>query len=167
MSESPRTPIYMTPACAARLRQELKDLLYKERPEMVQTAAWAAGNGDRSENADYQYAKRRLRQIDGRIRFLTKRLESAEIVDPVAQAKIANGRILFGATVTYENEEGDEKTVSIIGVDEYDPGKGYVSWTAPIAKAILGKREGDEIRFQTPGGLSELVIVAVEYLPLD
>lgn len=166
-TEEKPAPVYMTPACAARLRAELKDLLYKLRPDMVKTAAWAASLGDRSENADYQYAKRALRKFDSRIRFLTKRLEAAEIIDPVEQAKIANGRVLFGCTVTVENEEGEEKSYSIVGVDEYDPGRGHVSWVSPIGKALLGKREGDEISFKTPGGMSELEIVQVEYKALD
>jgi len=160
-------PFYMTPACALRLRAELKELLYKLRPEMVNTAAWAASNGDRSENADYQYAKRRLRQYDGRIRFLSKRLEDASIVDPVEQGKTANGRVLFGATVTVENGVGEEKVYSIVGEDEFDPARGYVSWKSPIGRALLGKREGDEVVFTTPGGRVELEIVEVEYRALD
>lgn len=161
------TPIYMTPACAQRLRAELKDLLYKQRPDMVKTAAWAASLGDRSENADYQYAKRALRRFDSRIRFLTKRLEAAEIVDPVKQGETANGRVLFGCTVTVANEEGEEKVYSIVGIDEYDPARGHVSWISPIGKALLGAREGDEVTFQTPGGRSELEVVKVEYRELD
>ena len=160
-------PIYMTPVCEKRLRAELKELLYKLRPEMVKTAAWAAENGDRSENADYQYAKRALRKFDGRIHFLTKRLENATVVDPAEQVKIANGRVLFGCTVTVENEEGEERIVSIVGVDEYDPARGYVSWISPIGKALLGCLTGDMVSFQTPGGLSELEIIKVEYKALD
>jgi len=166
MSAPPR-PVYMTPACEKRLRAELKKLLYTERPEMVETAAWAASNGDRSENADYHYAKRRLRQIDGRIRFLQKRLENATVVDPVAQSEVAGDRVLFGCTVTVETEEGEERVYSIVGEDEYDPKRGYVSWVSPIAKALLGRREGDEVSFVTPGGRSELEIVRVEYRALD
>lgn len=161
------TPVYMTPACEQRLRAELKDLLYTLRPKMVETAAWAASLGDRSENADYQYAKRALRKYDSRIRFLTKRLENAQIVDPVEQAKTAGDRVLFGCTVTVENEEGEEKTYSIVGEDELDPSRGHVSWKSPIGRALLGKREGNDVSFNTPGGLSELVIVAVEYKALD
>ncbi len=164
MSES---KIYMTPGCAAAMKAELKDLLYQQRPDMVNTVAWAASNGDRSENADYHYGKKRLRQIDGRIRFLQKRLEAAEIVDPVAQQKIAGERVLFGCTVTVENEAGDEKRFSIVGVDEIDLPKGRVSWVSPIGKALLGSSEGDLINFKTPGGTEELEIVKVEYLPLD
>jgi transcription elongation factor GreB len=160
-------PVYMTPACEKRLRAELKELLYKLRPEMVKTAAWAASLGDRSENADYHYAKRALRKFDSRIRFLTKRLEAAEIVDPVNQAKTAGDRVLFGCTVTVENEDGEEKVFSIVGADEYDPARGYVSWISPIGKALLGSSAGDTITFGTPGGLSELEIVKVEYKALD
>jgi transcription elongation factor GreB len=161
------TPIYMTPACARRLRAELKETLYQLRPEMVKTAAWAAGNGDRSENADYHYAKRRLRQYDGRIRFLTKRLENATIVDPVDQQKIANGRVLFGCTVTVENEAGEEKVFSIVGADEFDAARGYVSWTSPVGRALLGSKEGDLVTFATPGGQTELEIIKVEYKALE
>jgi transcription elongation factor GreB len=157
----------MTPACARRLRAELKETLYQLRPEMVKTAAWAAGNGDRSENADYHYAKRRLRQYDGRIRFLTKRLENATIVDPVEQQKIANGRVLFGCTVTVENEEGAEKVFSIVGADEFDAARGYVSWTSPIGRALLGSSEGDLVTLATPGGQTELEIIKVEYKALE
>jgi transcription elongation factor GreB len=160
-------PIYMTPACARRLRAELKETLYQLRPEMVKTAAWAAGNGDRSENADYHYAKRRLRQYDGRIRFLTKRLENATIVDPVEQQKIANGRVLFGCTVTVENEAGEERVFSIVGADEFDAARGYVSWTSPIGRALLGSAEGDLVTFATPGGQTELEIINVEYKALE
>lgn len=160
-------PIYMTPACAQRMRAELKETLYQLRPEMVATAAWAAGNGDRSENADYHYAKKKLRQYDGRIRFLSQRLESAAIVDPVEQRKIANGRVLFGCTVTVETEEGEEKVFSIVGADEFNPGRGYVSWISPIGRALLGKSVGDLVSFATPGGQSELEIVKVEYKALE
>jgi transcription elongation factor GreB len=165
-TETP-APIYMTPACARRLREELKEILYQLRPEMVRTAAWAAGNGDRSENADYHYAKRKLRQYDGRIRFLTKRLEAATVVDPVEQQKIARGRVLFGCTVTVENEEGEEKVFSIVGADELDLSRGYVSWVSPVGRALLGSVEGDVVSFATPGGQTELEIVRVEYKALD
>lgn len=159
--------IYMTPGCAERMKNELKDLLYKQRPEMVETVAWAASNGDRSENADYHYGKKRLRQIDGRIRFLQQRLEAADIVDPVAQKNIAGERILFGCTVTVENEAGDEKTYTIVGVDEIDLPKGRISWVSPLGKALLGNSEGDLINFRSPGGVEELEIVRVEYKALD
>ncbi|PLX88379.1 MAG: transcription elongation factor GreB [Desulfuromonas sp.] len=166
-TEEKAAPIYMTPGCEKRLRAELKDLLYRLRPEMVKTAAWAASNGDRSENADYHYAKKTLRKYDGRIRFLTKRLEDAVVVDPEHQRQVADGQVLFGCTVTVEHEDGKQKTYSIVGVDEYDPGRGHVSWTSPIGRALLGHREGDEVSFVAPGGRVELVIVAVVYRSLE
>jgi len=168
-TETVRTekPNYMTPGCAERLKAEFKHLLYTERPEMVNTVAWAASNGDRSENGDYLYGKKRLREIDRRIRFLTKRIESARIIDPVGQQKVAAGRVLFGCTVTIENEEGDEKTYSIVGEDEIDLARGRLSWVSPIAKALLGAREGDVISFRAPGGVQELEILRVEYRALD
>lgn len=159
--------IYMTPGCAARLRAELKDLLHVQRPEMVNTVAWAASNGDRSENADYQYGKRRLRQIDGRIHFLQNRLDAADIVDPLEQKKIAGNRVLFGCTVTVENSAGQEKVYSIVGVDEIDLPKGRISWVSPIGRALLGRCEGDLVSFKTPGGEEELEIVKAEYTALD
>ena len=159
--------IYLTPACARRLRSELKETLYQLRPKMVKTVTWAASNGDRSENADYHYAKRKLRQYDGRIRFLTKRLQDATIVDPVEQQKIANGRVLFGCTVTVENEAGEEKIFSIVGTDELDASRGYVSWVSPIGRALLGSAEGDLVSFATPGGQTELEIIKVEYKVLE
>jgi len=161
------TPIYLTPAGAQRLRAELKEILYQLRPEMVKTATWAASNGDRSENADYHYAKRKLRQYDGRIRFLTRQLEDATIVDPVEQQKNANGRVLFGCTVTVENEAGEEKVFSIVGADELDPSRGYLTWISPIGRALLGSAEGDLVSFATPGGQTELEIIKVEYKTLN
>lgn len=158
--------IYMTPGCAERLKLELKELLYTERPQMVETVAWAASNGDRSENADYHYGKKRLRQIDGRIRFLQQRLESADVVDPVAQQKIAGQRVLFGCTVTVENEAGREKTYSIVGVDEIDLPRGRISWVSPLGKALLGTSVGDLISFKSPGGVEDLEIINVEYKSL-
>jgi transcription elongation factor GreB len=163
----PPEKVYMTPGCANRLKAELKDLLYTQRPDMVNTVAWAASNGDRSENADYHYGKKRLRQIDGRIRFLQQRLESADIVDPVAQKSIAGERVLFGCTVTVENEEGDERTYSIVGVDEIDLPKGRISWVSPLGKALLGSFEGDSVRFKCPGGIEELEISKVKYISLS
>jgi transcription elongation factor GreB len=157
----------MTPGCAERLKSELKDLLYTQRPEMVETVAWAASNGDRSENADYHYGKKRLRQIDGRIRFLQQRLEAADIVDPVKQKDVAGDRVLFGCTVTVENEAGEEKTFSIVGVDEIDLPKGRISWLSPLGKALLGSSEGDMVQFKSPGGVEELEVVKVAYLALD
>ncbi len=160
-------PNYITPAGAVRLQAELKSLLYTLRPEMVNTVAWAASNGDRSENGDYIYGKRRLREIDRRIHFITQRMDAAVVVDPVQQHQVAQGRVLFGCTVTVENEEGQEKSYSIVGEDEIDLPRGRLSWISPIAKALLGHREGDEISFGTPGGMQELEIVRVEYRELD
>ncbi len=158
---------YMTPGCAARMRAELKELLYKERPAMVDTVAWAASNGDRSENADYQYGKRRLREIDRRIRFLTKQLDAADIVDPLDQRERAGDRVLFGATVTVENAEGVERVLSLVGGDEMDASRGRISWFSPVGRALLNAREGDEVTVVTPGGREELEIIKVEYLPLN
>ncbi len=158
-------PVYMTPACAEAMRAELRELLYVKRPEMARTAEWAAGNGDRSENADYQYAKRALRRFDARIRFLSKRLEAARIVEPVAQAQVSGGRVLFGATVTID-EEGEEKIYSIVGVDETAPDRGVISWVSPLGKALLGKNVGDLITFMVPKGERELEVVKVEYVPI-
>lgn len=159
--------IYMTPGCAKRLRAELKNLLYTDRPILAKAARIAAEEGDRSENYEYQATKRAMRKMDGRIRFLTKRIENLEIVDPVKQGSIANGRVLFGATVTVEDEEAREKVYSIVGIDEYDAGKGKVSWVSPIGKALLGHTEGDSVSFATPGGVSELEIIKVEYKALE
>jgi len=159
--------IYMTPGCADKLKAELKDLLYRQRPEMVTTVTWAASNGDRSENADYHYGKKRLRQIDGRIRFLQQRLDAAEIVDPLEQRKLAGKRVLFSCTVTVENEAGDEKRYTVVGEDEIDLSKGRVSWVSPIGRALLGSSEGDLISFRSPGGTEELEIIKVEYLQIS
>lgn len=158
---------YMTIACAERIKAEIKDLLYVKRPEMVKTVAWAASNGDRSENADYHYGKKRLRQIDGRIRYLTKRMDAAVIIDPVKQRAVAGDKVLFGCTVTIENEEGDEKVLSIVGVDEIDTLHGRISWVSPVGQALLGAYEGDTVMVRTPGGDEEFEITQVDYLPLD
>ena len=157
----------MTPGCAKRLRAELKKLLYTDRPILAKAARIAAEEGDRSENYEYQATKRAMRKMDGRIHFLTKRIESLEVVDPVKQGDIANGRVLFGATVTVEDDQGEEKVYSIVGIDEYDGGKGKVSWVSPIGKALLGRSEGDSVSFVTPGGVSELEIVKVDYTAID
>jgi transcription elongation factor GreB len=155
---------YMTPQGYARLKQELVHLLDVERPELVKTVAWAASNGDRSENGDYIYGKRRLREIDRRIRYLTKRLDTAAVVDPAERGD--TDQIFFGATVTYAARDGAERTVSIVGLDEVDPQRGRVSWIAPIAKALLRRRAGDVVRLATPGGVEEIEIVDVRYEPL-
>ena len=153
---------YMTPEGFARLRDELNTLLRQERPEVVKVVTWAAGNGDRSENGDYIYGKKRLREIDRRIRFLTKRLETAEVVDPRQQKR--RDQVFFGATVTCANARDEQRTVKIVGVDEVDLAKGHVSWISPIAKALLRAEEGDVVRLRTPAGVEELEIVKVEYV---
>ena len=152
---------YITPAGYQRLRSELMALIDEERPKMVETVSWAAKNGDRSENGDYLYGKKRLREIDRRIRFLTKRLDIAEVADP--RLHHGNDQIFFGATVTYANSRGEERTITINGIDEADNLAGEVSWIAPIARALLKAREGDEVRLQTPGGVEVLDVIAVNY----
>jgi transcription elongation factor GreB len=153
---------YMTPAGFARLREELMTLMRKERPEVVQVVSWAAANGDRSENGDYLYGKKRLREIDRRIRFLSKRLERSEVVDPARRPK--TDQVFFGATVTWANATGAERTIKIVGVDEVDPGHGHVSWISPIARAVLKASEGDVVRMRTPAGEEEIEIIKVEYV---
>lgn len=151
---------YITPAGYARLKAELKQLVEVERPEVVKTVAWAASLGDRSENADYIYGKRRLREIDRRVRFLIKRLESAQVVHSAGRD---TDQVFFGATVKLKSESG-EKTVTIVGVDEVDPARGRVSWVSPIAKALLKAREGDTVTLRSPAGEQQLQILEVSYL---
>jgi transcription elongation factor GreB len=152
---------YMTPKGFERLRAELHELLHQVRPDLTQIVAWAASNGDRSENADYIYGKRRLREIDRRIRFLTKRLEMAEVIDPKTQR---TDRIQFGATVTFETGEGIRKQVQIVGIDESNPSEGKISWISPLAKALLTAKSGEAVAFRSPKGEEELEILNVEYL---
>lgn len=152
---------YITPQGAQRLRDELQQLLRVERPKVVEVVHWAAGNGDRSENGDYIYGKKRLREIDRRVRFLSKRLELAEIVDPAQQKN--REQVFFGATVTYANSEGAENTIRIVGVDEADLERGQVSWVSPIAKALMRSREGDMVELRTPGGVEPIEVVAIRY----
>ena len=152
---------YVTPAGYARLREELMTLLDDERPKIVEIVSWAAKNGDRSENGDYLYGKKRLREIDRRIRFLTKRLDIAEVVDPSAHH--GHDQVFFGATVTYANERGDERTITIKGIDESDSTAGEVSWIAPIARALLKARVGDEVTLVTPLGSERIEVVEVVY----
>jgi transcription elongation factor GreB len=159
------TKNYITPAGYARLREEFKRLWEVERPELVRTIAWAASNGDRSENADYIYGKRRLREIDRRIRFLSKRLELAEVVDPVHRED--RDRVFFGATVTVRSSAGEAREITIVGVDEADPSRGRVSWVSPIAKALLRARAGDVVTLRTPAGVEELEVAEIRYLPVD
>ena len=152
---------YLTPAGYRRLRQELMQLLDEERPKMVEVVSWAAKNGDRSENGDYLYGKKRLREIDRRIRFLTRRLDIAEVADPSAHH--GSDQIFFGATVTYANEQGEERTITIKGIDEADNLEGEVSWVSPIARALLKARQGDEVSLATPGGTQRIEVLEVRY----
>lgn len=152
---------YLTPAGYARLRSELISLLDVERPKVVDVVSWAAKNGDRSENGDYLYGKKRLREIDRRIRFLSKRLDIAEVVDPSVHH--GSDQVFFGATVRYLNARAEEHTITIKGVDEFDSAAGEISWVAPIARALLGTRVGDEIRVQTPAGVDMLEVLQVQY----
>ena len=152
---------YLSPQGYARLRQELLGLMDDERPKVVEAVSWAAKNGDRSENGDYLYGKKRLREIDRRIRFLTKRLEIAEVVD--SSIHFGSDQIFFGATVTYAREDGAETTITILGIDEVDPLQHQVSWISPIARALLGARVGDELRLQVPGGWQWVEVLNVTY----
>jgi transcription elongation factor GreB len=166
---TPRLPVgthnYITPAGHARLKDELEELVKRERPRIVEIVAWAASNGDRSENGDYIYGKRRLREIDRRIRFLTKRLDIAQVVDPAARQGV--DQVFFGATVTISDSEGNENTYAIVGIDETDASRGRISWISPLARALLKAREGDTVRFQSPAGWREIDIVEVRYESID
>jgi transcription elongation factor GreB len=152
---------YMRPQGLAALQSELKSLVRVERPKVVEIVSWAAGNGDRSENGDYLYGKKRLREIDRRIRFLTKRIESAEVVYPERQTR--RDQVFFGATVTYAHEDDSEKTVTIVGVDEANMDKGLVSWVSPIARALLKARVGDLVDLRSPSGRQKIEIVNIAY----
>ena len=152
---------YITPAGYARLRDELLQLMDEERPKVVEAVHWAAKNGDRSENGDYLYGKKRLREIDRRIRFLTKRLEIAEVTDPSVHH--GSDQVFFGATVRYVDETGNERSVTILGIDEAESAKAQVSWISPIARALLKSREGDVVKLVTPGGTHEVELLAVSY----
>jgi len=152
---------YITPGGHVRLKSELENLVKRERPHVVEIVAWAASNGDRSENGDYIYGKRRLREIDRRIRFLTRRLEIAEVVDPLRQGD--NDQVFFGARVTVADADGKENTYTIVGVDEADVARGRISWISPLARALIKARAGDSVRFQSPLGIRELDIVDVVY----
>jgi transcription elongation factor GreB len=155
---------YITPTGLQRLRDELRFLLSRERPAVTQVVAWAAGNGDRSENADYQYGKRRLRQIDRRIRFLTRRIDAAEVVDPAAprQGRAAT-HVFFGATVRYTNAAGAERVISIVGADEVDLDRNHISWLSPLARALMKSGPGDDVVLHAPGGTEQLQILEVRY----
>ncbi|MBL8385424.1 MAG: transcription elongation factor GreB [Burkholderiales bacterium] len=165
-AEAPKLPAggknYITPAGYAALKAEFDRLYREERPKLVETIAWAASNGDRSENGDYIYGKRRLRQIDSRIRFLSRRMEAAEVVEPSRQS--GNDQIFFGATVTYVNRAGEQCAVQIVGVDEAEPAAGRISWISPVARALLKAREGDVVTLATPAGREELEILEVRYV---
>ena len=152
---------YMTPQGHLQMQEELRQLLRKERPKTVEVVAWAAGNGDRSENGDYLYGKKRLREIDRRIRFLSKRLETAVVVDPAAQKN--REQVFFGATVTYANQAGTENTVTIVGIDEADLDRGRVSWISPIARALLKSQEGDVVELRTPSGSERIEVLEIRY----
>ena len=152
---------YMTPGGFERLRAELLGLMDEERPKVVEAVHWAAKNGDRSENGDYLYGKKRLREIDRRIRFLTKRLEIAEVTDPSVHH--GGDQVFFGATVTYADESGEERSVTILGIDEAESSKHEVSWISPIARALLKTREGDVVKLVTPGGVHEIEVLEVRY----
>jgi len=152
---------YITPAGYARLRDELLQLMDEERPKVVEAVHWAAKNGDRSENGDYLYGKKRLREIDRRIRFLTKRLEIAEVTDPSVHH--GSDQVFFGATVRYVDETGNERSVTILGIDEAESAKAQVSWISPIARALLKSREGDVVKLVTPGGTHEVELLSVSY----
>ena len=164
--DEPTTPgkNYITPSGLERLQDEQRFLLTRERPAVTEVVRWAASNGDRSENADYQYGKRRLRQIDGRIRFLRKRIEAAEVVNPEApRTGQAATRAFFGATVRYANAAGVERVVSIVGTDEVDLDRNHISWVSPLGRALLKSAEGDTVVLQAPGGTEDLEVLEVRY----
>jgi transcription elongation factor GreB len=158
----PETKNYMTPQGLRLIREEFEHLVKVERPEIVQVVSWAAGNGDRSENGDYIYGKKRLREIDRRIRFLSKRLDTAVVVDPAQQANLE--QVFFGATVAICDSDGTEATYRIVGIDEADASEGRISWISPLARALMKAREGDLVRFESPAGLREIEIVEISYL---
>ena len=165
--EAPAIPAgvknYMTPEGHRQMQEELRRLMREERPKVVEVVAWAAGNGDRSENGDYIYGKRRLREIDRRIRFLTRRLDLAEVVDSSKQENL--DQVFFGATVDYATADGETHTVTIVGIDEVDLDQGHVSWVSPIARALLKARIGDVVTLHTPAGPEQIDVVDVHYPP--
>src|SRR5688572_30313165 len=163
----PKAKNYITPAGLQRLKDEHRFLLNRERPAVTQVVAWAAANGDRSENADYLYGKRRLRQIDSRIRFLGKRIDAAEVVDPAApRPRSAATRVFFGATVTYQDAAGQEHVVRIVGIDEVDLARRYISWRSPLARALMKSSPGDRVVLRAPTKTEQLEILDVEYAPI-
>ena len=164
----PRVKNYITPSGLQRLKDEHRFLLTRERPAVTKVVAWAASNGDRSENADYQYGKRRLRQIDGRIRFLTKRIDAAEVVDPESpRSALASSRVFFGATVRFANAAGTERVVRIVGTDEVDLDLDHISWVSPLARALMKSEAGDCVVLQAPGGTEYLTVLDVCYERID
>lgn len=154
---------YMTPHSLQTLQAELRQLMSVERPKVVEVVSWAAGNGDRSENGDYIYGKKRLREIDRRIRYLTKRIESAEVVDPAQQKN--REQVFFGATVTFARNNGAEQTVTIVGVDEADMAQNKINWVSPVARALMKLRVGDVAALRTPAGTEEIEVIAISYQP--
>jgi transcription elongation factor GreB len=161
-ADEPATKNYITPSGLQRLKDEHRFLLTRDRPAVTEVVAWAASNGDRSENADYQYGKRRLRQIDGRIRFLAKRIEAAEVVDPEAP-RAGQPRAFFGATVRYANAAGAERVVSIVGTDEVDLNRNHISWVSPLGRALMKSAAGDNVVLEAPGGTEYLTVLEVRY----
>ena len=155
---------YISPGGYRRLRDEFSELWEVERPKLVETIAWAASNGDRSENGDYIYGKRRLREVDRRIRYLSKRIEIAEVVDNAGQD---HDRVFFGATVNYADASGDARTVTIVGIDEADPARGRIYWISPVAKALLKAREGDTVSVRTPAGIDEIEVIDIRYEEIE
>jgi transcription elongation factor GreB len=155
---------YISPGGYRRLRDEFSELWEVERPKLVETIAWAASNGDRSENGDYIYGKRRLREVDRRIRYLSKRIEIAEVVDNAGQD---HDRVFFGATVSYTDASGNARTVTIVGIDEADPARGRISWISPVAKALLKAREGDTVSVRTPAGIDEIAVIDICYEAIE
>jgi len=171
-ADEPAAPVknYITPSGLERLKDEHRFLLTRDRPAVAEVVAWAASNGDRSENADYQYGKRRLRQIDGRIRFLTKRIEAAEVVDPEApRSRQAEAKAFFGATVRYATAAGAERVVSIVGTDEVDLNRNHISWVSPLGRALMKSAAGDSVVLQAPGGTEYLTVLEVCYerIPME
>lgn len=157
---------YITPGGYARIKDELDQLLRVEQPHIVEVVHWAASGGDRSENGDYIYGKRRLREIDRRIRFLTKRMDLAEVVDPAARQESLD-QVFFGATVTIADEKGEEQTYQIVGIDETDFSRNRISWVSPLARALIKAREADIVRFQSPAGMREVEVLSVEYITIE
>jgi transcription elongation factor GreB len=169
-AQGSRAKNYITPQGLQRLRDELRFLLARERPAVTRVVAWAASNGDRSENADYQYNKRRLRQIDRRVRYLTHRIDTAEVVDPEAPRHgRASSRVFFGATVRFANAAGTEREVRIVGIDEIDLNRSHISWRSPLARALMGAGSGESVVLRAPGGTDRLQVLDVRYerIPMD